>query len=80
MDSECDNADLAGRRARKSLADSALNAFTITADVRGHRSDDGVIWTPGQCLRVFSEPDDLDDEYFLIRRTLRGGRDSTRPS
>ena len=75
VDSECDNADLAGRRTRKALADSALDGFTVTAEVRGHRMDSGLIWTPGQRVRVFSEPDGLDEIMFLIRRTLRGGRE-----
>lgn len=76
VDSECDNAELAARRARKAVADSALNGFTITAEVRGHRNDGGVPWAPGQILRVISEPDGIDDDYFLMRRTFLGGFDS----
>ncbi len=75
VDSECDNTDLAARRARKALADSALESFTVTAEVRGHRIDGGVLWTPGQRVRVFSEPDGLDEIMFLMRRTFRGGRE-----
>lgn len=75
VDSECDNADLAARRARKSLADSALQGLTINAEVRGHRNHAETIWTPGQRVRVLSEPDELDAIYFLTRRTLRGGRE-----
>ena len=76
VDSECDSADLAARRARKTIADAALNALTITAEVRGHRTSGGLVWTPGQRVRLTSEPDGLDGVYYLVRRTLRGGRES----
>ena len=76
VDSECDTAELAARRARKTIADAALEALTITVEVRGHRTSEGLLWTPGQRVRLVSEPDGLDGVYYLMRRTLRGGRDS----
>ena len=75
VDSECDTQALAERRARKEVADAELSGFTITAEVRGHRSEEGVLWLPGQRLRVVSEPDGIDDVFFLMARRISGGRE-----
>ena len=74
VDGEVDSQAQAERRARKLLADSRLAGLSITATVQGHRTDDGTLWTPGQRLRLVSEPDGIDGIYFLMGRTLRGGR------
>lgn len=79
VESQCDSADMAKRRARKILADGRLAGLEISATVRGHRvTGNGVagpLWEPGQRVRVFSEPHGLDDTYFVMRRTFIGGRD-----
>ncbi|QAZ67028.1 phage baseplate assembly protein [Solidesulfovibrio carbinolicus] len=73
---DCDGAAEAKRRAQKTLMDSRLEGFTITARVRGHRvSESGKPWTPGQRIQVVSEPHGLDATYFLMARTFLGGRD-----
>lgn len=79
VEAECDTADMARRRARKLLADGRLAAFEMRATVRGHRASgptgDGVLWQPGQRVRVLSEPHGIDGVFFLTRRTFMGGRD-----
>ncbi|MGJ8523009.1 hypothetical protein R84981_001702 [Carnimonas sp. R-84981] len=66
-----ESADMASTVARKLLADSRLDGFEIRAVVTGHFTADGVPWTPGQRVRVKSEPHDLDGIYFLMSRTMR---------
>ncbi|MGE4539206.1 MAG: phage baseplate assembly protein [Desulfovibrio sp.] len=73
---DCDGAAEAKRRAQKALMDSRLEGLTLTALVRGHRvSDGGKPWTPGQRVRLVSEPHGLDATYFLMGRAFLGGRD-----
>ncbi len=74
-DSDVDSQAEASRRARKRIADSRLEGLTIDAQVRGHRAGNGEPWRPGQRVRLVSEPHGLDGVYFLMGRTLVGGRD-----
>jgi len=74
VDSSSENQDMATTRARKLLADSRLEGFEIRAVVKGHRADNGQVWTPGQRVIVRSEPHGLNDTYFLMSRTLRLAR------
>ena len=46
----------------------------MTATVRGHRTDEGVLWTPGQRVFVKSEPHRLDGIYFLMARRFTGDK------
>jgi len=64
------------RQAKKCLADGRLDGLTLTAQVRGHRTSEGVLWTPGQRVHVQSEPHDIDGVYFLMARTFTGGRNT----
>jgi len=74
VDSSSENQDMATTRARKLLADSRLEGFEIRAVVKGHRADNGQIWSPGQRVIVRSDPHELDATYFLMSRTLRLSR------
>lgn len=80
IDHESDSPAVAQDRARKLLADSRLRGFTLSAVVAGHRivapgqASDGTLWTPGQRVRVISEPHGIDDVFFLMARKLTGGR------
>ena len=80
IDHECDNTALANDRARKLLADSRLQGVTLTARVKGCRitapgePGDGLLWTPGQRVRVISEPHGIDAVYFLMARNFSGSR------
>ncbi|MDP2786600.1 MAG: phage tail protein [Pseudomonadota bacterium] len=79
-DHEANNPAIAAARANKLLADSRLDALTLTAEVSGHRIDapglpgHGKLWTPGMRIALKSEPHNLDGTYFLIARTFTGGR------
>lgn len=74
VDHQCESVAQALSRARKLLMDGRLKGFTLTAKVMGHRTSDGVIWTPGQRLHVMSEPHGLNAIYFLMGRRLCKGR------
>lgn len=74
-DGDIDSNALALKRGRKFLADSRLKGLTLTALVKGHRTSDGILWTPGQRIHVLSEPHGIDEVYFLMARTFMGGRD-----
>lgn len=79
-DHEIDNQAIANVRAHKLALDSRLEAFTLAAEVKGHRIDapglpgHGKLWTPGMRIALKSEPHNLDGIYFLMARTFTGGR------
>ncbi|HGM6655027.1 MULTISPECIES: phage baseplate assembly protein [Serratia] len=74
---DADNLEQVRYRARKAMADARLNAYELTAVVKGHRNDAGVLWQPGQRIRIRSEPHGIDDVYFLMGREFSGGRPDT---
>lgn len=65
-------------RAKKLQADARLNAFSMTATVKGLRTASGVLWEPGQRVHVKSDPHNIDGIYFLMHRRFRGGRNTPR--
>lgn len=79
VEADCDNVGHAQRRARKIVADGKLAAYGIHGRVRGHRvlgAAGSPLWTPGQRVRVLSEPLGIDGVFYLMRRAFLGGRDS----
>jgi prophage tail gpP-like protein len=80
IDNESDNTAIAKDRARKLLADSRMNAMSLSARVAGHRivapgePGDGKVWTPGQRVRVVSDPHGLNGIYFVMARNFSSGR------
>jgi len=74
LEGDAPNADACQRKAKKLLADGRLDGLTIAAQVRGHRTSSGALWTPGQRVHVLSEPHGIDGVYFLMARTMTGGR------
>jgi prophage tail gpP-like protein len=80
VDYEAESEKVARARAKKLLADSRLKGMTLAAVVQGHRivapgePGDGLLWKPGQRVRVISEPHGIDDIYFLMARKFTGGR------
>lgn len=80
VDHEADSPAVCRDRARKLLADSRLEAFTLSVVVKGHRivapgqPSDGRLWSPGQRVYVKSEAHKLDGIYFLMGRKFIGGR------
>lgn len=71
-----DSNDLAqlNYRAKKAMSDARLSGWDIAAEVPDHRTTDGVLWTPGQRVRIISEPHGLDSVFFLMGRQFVGGR------
>ncbi|HAX5100546.1 TPA: phage tail protein [Escherichia coli] len=61
-------------RAKKAMSDARLSGLDITALVAGHRTADGVLWQPGQRVRIVSEPHGTDAIFFLMGREFSGGR------
>lgn len=74
VDHEAVNADIARARGRKVVSDSLLKSFTLIALVPGHRTDDGLLWAPGQRVTLKSEPHKLDGIYFVIARRFIGDK------
>lgn len=61
------------RKAKKIMADGKMAALTITATVRGHRTDSGLLWAPGMRVNLISEPDWVNATFFLTAREFVGG-------
>lgn len=70
------NSDAARSFARKLLTDGRLAGETLSAVVKGHRTSDGVLWTPGQRVHVKSESLGIDAIWFLMGRQFIGGREN----
>ena len=75
VDSNCSQAE-ALRKAKKLLADGQMESLTITATVRGHRTDSGLLWNPGQRVNLVSEPDWINGTFFMTAREFIGGENS----
>lgn len=74
VDHDAPNLAAAEARARKIISDSALHSHTLRAQVKGHRTSDGVLWKPGQRVHVLWEEYGIDAVYFLMGRRFSGGR------
>ncbi|WP_423191781.1 hypothetical protein [Burkholderia multivorans] len=61
-------------RARKIISDSRLHAHTLRAEVKGHRTEAGALWKPGQRIHIVWEEYGIDAVYFLMGRRFEGGR------
>jgi prophage tail gpP-like protein len=78
VDHEAVNSAIARARGRKVISDSRLKSYTLSAVVPGHRTDDGVLWKPGQRVVVKSEPHKLDGVYFIMARRFTCDRSNGR--
>lgn len=76
IDHESDSLAVCRDRARKLVADARLSGFTLIATVFGHRTSDGVLWTPGQRINVESEPHAIDGVFYLMARKFTLDRSS----
>lgn len=74
VDHEAIDETIARARGRKLISDARLAGYTLTALVRGHYTDGGVVWTPGQRVAVKSEPHGIDGVFFLVGRRLSCNR------
>jgi prophage tail gpP-like protein len=68
LDHEADTIAIARARARKLLSDERLSGLTLQAVLKGHRTPDGQLWSPGQRVTVTSEPHRIDGIFFLMAR------------
>lgn len=68
VDHEAVSEDIAKARAEQIISESRVKSYTLVADVRGHRTADGLLWAPGQRVTLKSEPHGLDGVYFLMAR------------
>lgn len=68
--------DMARAFARKLLTDGRLAGEALSAVVKGHRTSDGVLWSPGQRVHVKSESLGINAIWFLMGRQFIGGRES----
>ncbi|WP_434777697.1 phage baseplate assembly protein [Neisseria sp. Ec49-e6-T10] len=69
-DGDIDSVAEAQKRARKIIADSRLDGLTVEVTVKGYRTTEEILWTPGQRINLVSEPDGLEDVFFLMARTF----------
>lgn len=74
VDHDADNKAATLARANKLISDSILRGRTLVARVLGHRTSGGVLWRPGQRVRVLSEPHGIDRVFFLMGRTFTRSR------
>ncbi|MFY3986059.1 phage baseplate assembly protein [Achromobacter xylosoxidans] len=61
------------QRAHKELADGRLDGLTYQAEVRGHRTSGGLLWTPGQRIHLEDERRGFSGILFIMARQFRGG-------
>lgn len=68
------NMEQVNYRVKKEMSDARLTGLDISARVKGHRTPDGVLWQPGQRVRIISEPHGFDAVFFLMGRQFSGDR------
>lgn len=71
---DTNNREQVNYRAKKEMSDARLSGWDISAEVAGHRTPEGILWEPGQRVRIVSEPHGLDAIFFLMGRQFSGGR------
>jgi prophage tail gpP-like protein len=73
-DHEATSVEIAKARAKQIIGEARLKSYEIRVEVKGHRSDQGVLWSPGQRVALKSEPHGLDGIYFVMGRRFYCGR------
>lgn len=66
--SDVDNLEALQKWAKKYIADSVLEGFTLTIVVPDHKMQDGTLWQPGQRVHVICEEYEIDAIFFLMGR------------
>lgn len=72
-----DNTQFLTNIAENIIHEGKLRSVTVMAKVQGHFVEPGVLWEPGQRVTIFSEPHEIDETFFLTKRTFIGGRFGT---
>ncbi|HHE3571962.1 phage baseplate assembly protein [Pasteurella multocida] len=62
--------------AKKYIADSILEGFTLTITIPDHKTQDGTLWQPGQRVHIICEEYDIDAIFFLMGRRFMLSRAS----
>lgn len=75
--SDVDNLEALQKWAKKYIADSILEGFTLTIIVPDHKMQDGTLWQPGQRVHVICEEYDIDAIFFLMGRRFMLSRQGT---
>ena len=65
---DAENLEQLQKHAKKMLADWRLEGFTLTITVPDHKTQDGVLWAPGQRIHVIDEEQGIDAVFFLMGR------------
>ncbi len=73
-DHEAVSESIASARGQKIISDARIKGYELAVEVKGHRTEAGVLWKPGQRVRVLSELNGIDGIYFLMARRFTGGR------
>lgn len=55
-------------QAKKMLSDWRLEGFTLTVTVADHKTQNGVLWKPGQRVHVIDEDQQIDAIFFIMGR------------
>lgn len=55
-------------QAKKMLSDWRLEGFSLTITVADHKTQDGILWQPGQRVHVIDEDQQIDAIFFLMGR------------
>lgn len=66
--SDVDNLQALQKWAKKYIADSILEGFTLTIVVPDHKMQDGTLWMPGQRVHIICAEYDIDAIFFLMGR------------
>ena len=74
--SDVDNLEALQKWAKKYIADSVLEGFTLTIVVPDHKMQDGTLWQPGQRVHVICEEYEIDAIFFLMGRRFTLSRNS----
>lgn len=75
-DYESNNSAVADMRATNELNDGLMKSRCLEVSVRGHRTPDGIVWTPGMRVALWFPQLGIREVWLLMSRKLRGGRDS----
>ncbi|OOH87332.1 phage tail protein [Pasteurellaceae bacterium 15-036681] len=75
---DVENLESLKKQARKQLSDWELEGFTLTITVPDHKTEDGILWEPGQRVHIIIEEYDIDAIFFLMgRRFILSRMDGT---
>lgn len=65
---DAENLEQLNVQAKKMLSDWRLEGFSLTITVADHKTQDGVLWQPGQRVHVIDEDQQIDAIFFLMGR------------